>query len=57
MLADSEVRMKSIERDVLQLRESNRELEISSQRNDDTLKVVLSCTCIFMHEQHNCIPM
>ena len=39
MLADSEVRMKSIERDVLQLRESNRELEISSQRNDDTLKV------------------
>ena len=31
--------MKSIERDVLQLRESNRELEISSQRKDDTLKV------------------
>ena len=39
MLADSEVRVKSIERDVLQLRESNRELEISSKWKDDTLKV------------------
>ena len=45
MLADSEVRVKSIERDVLQLRESNRELEISSQRNDDTLKVA----CFHVH--------
>ena len=48
--------MKSIERDVLQLRESNRELEISSQRNDDILKVacfhvysgmnsIIACLC------------